>query len=320
MPLPNTHSQDKASNIIDLIKLICCILIIGNHTRTIFNISTMDYYYREWFFRFCVPFFFIATGYFTSNMDQKKRILYIRRIAVLYLISSLIYIPLYINEGALYILFYLFFAYYHLWYLSALVLSLLILEVANTRIGNKKYILFLLLPIAIFLDEYYKLFNCNSVEGIAFTLENTGIITILRAIPFLLIGDYINTKKISAPVKYCVPAFLLLMIISFLESRLLLSHLNTDITLDASIFGWMPAVPLFLSGIRTPSFLSTKTTRSLRKVVDIVYIIHIWMLYISEKLFGLLYFPKFISAVLLSFVLAVIILFISQTARKLRLN
>ena len=327
MSATEKHSQDRASNIIDLIKLICCVLIVGNHALPIFTDNIMNHYYCAWFFRFCVPFFFIATGYFAAKMDPKKRTSYIVRIAVLYLIAAVIYLPEYIGKDGFNILYYFFFQYNHLWYLRSLAAALLILEAVNPRLGNKRYILFLLLPIAIFFDEYYRLFDSAVLFEISYLTDNLGILCLFRTIPMLLAGDFICNKKISAPVRYCAPAFVLLMILGFFEARFLIVHLDIDTTLhavlygvtpDASIFAWMPAVPLFLIGIKTPSFLKASTSRSLRKVVDIVYIIHVWLINILGRYFGIHNFTRFILVTVLSFIIGAIISFCMSFIGKMK--
>lgn len=37
----------QETNIVDFIKLFCCILIIGSHTLPLFNLDIINYYYGQ---------------------------------------------------------------------------------------------------------------------------------------------------------------------------------------------------------------------------------------------------------------------------------
>lgn len=71
---------EKNCNCVDLLKLLMCILIVGSHCLPLFLSESANYYYGQWFFRFCVPFFFISTGYFFAKMNTQKQKMYIKRI------------------------------------------------------------------------------------------------------------------------------------------------------------------------------------------------------------------------------------------------
>ena len=129
-------------NIIDLIKTVLCILIVGSHCIPLFTNVEANYYYGQWFFRFSVPFFFIASGYFFAKMDAKKKKSYIKRIFLIYCISSVIYLPFYLSlfvKGKfLSIGKNLILGYHHLWYLSALAIGLFILYIVDNSNFTKK--------------------------------------------------------------------------------------------------------------------------------------------------------------------------------------
>ena len=133
------------ANAVDIIKLLCCVLIVGSHCLPIFQNDTLNYYYGQWFFRFCVPFFFIASGYFFSKMKESAQKSYIKRIILIYAISTAIYAPLFIKSSMLSICRTVIFGYHHLWYLSALAIGLIIVFVAEKLLKNGKYYLVLML-------------------------------------------------------------------------------------------------------------------------------------------------------------------------------
>ena len=70
----DSQSKNKKANYVDVAKMVCCILIIGSHCLPLFENENLNYYYGQWLMRFCVPFFFLSTGFFFKRMDEKKRV------------------------------------------------------------------------------------------------------------------------------------------------------------------------------------------------------------------------------------------------------
>ncbi|MCI9311818.1 MAG: acyltransferase [Erysipelotrichaceae bacterium] len=138
--------NQKNYHAIDLIKYICAILVIMVHTAPLLpNYETANWYLMTILGRFVVPFFFISTGYFTCQNAQRYGDKYFRRyiIALIksYLIWSIIYLPCGIHYIAtefdipyyLYpiaLIFALIYVgtYFHLWYIPALILALLLVQ------------------------------------------------------------------------------------------------------------------------------------------------------------------------------------------------
>lgn len=135
---------------IDLFKLIAAFLVLAIHT------GPLDYYSEFADFlltgvasRLAVPFFFMASGFFffrkmTGDRAQDRKALYgfTRRMAWLYGISILIYIPLNLYTGYftnefsfLQLLKDIVFngTFYHLWYLPALLLGVWITSIFYRR-------------------------------------------------------------------------------------------------------------------------------------------------------------------------------------------
>ena len=123
---------------------ISTILIIGSHASPLFHSVFLDYCYGQYFFRFCVPLFFLSSGYFFQKMTSDKRIKYIKRILIIYIVSSILYIPivLYFDKSLIRAM---LFGYRHLWYLIALFEGLVLCYFTN------KYKIKHTLVIAIFL-------------------------------------------------------------------------------------------------------------------------------------------------------------------------
>ena len=143
MQLNKEQAKPKCC-LIDIIKLSACVLIVGSHCTPLFENDSFNFYYNQWFFRFCVPFFFIAAGYFFNTMSKSKKLSYIRRVGVLYIGSTVLYLPIIVRSTGQ--MRSLIFGYHHLWYLCALTLALLIVYCAEIVLKGKRfYLVFLLL-------------------------------------------------------------------------------------------------------------------------------------------------------------------------------
>lgn len=126
------------------------------------------------------------------------------------------------------------------------------------------------------------------------------------AVPMLLIGEWIAENKVHEKIKTqnAVILFIITWILAFFETMVLRKFLGDGITLDVSMFGWMPAFALVIVGLREMNSLPSATSRSLRKVIDVVYIIHVWVILVVGKLLGVGYLGRFILATAISFVCA----------------
>lgn len=319
--------MENKTNALDLVKAISCCLIVGSHCLPIFDHSEANFYYGQWFFRFCVPLFFLSTGYFWAKMETKKRIKYIKRIIILYIVASIAYLPAYLFSSTIkQIISNILFGYHHLWYLSALSISLIVIYFADTYLKNKKYLLIVPLVGGVLLGTYYKLFSIQILEKLAKIVALFGGArhAVLFAIPMLLIGcaiaEYHYDTKTSNRRGLYICLYLLLLTTSFIEAMFLKSGLGDTVRLDVTIFGWMPAIPLLLYGLNTNISLQKVHSRTLRKTTDIVYVIHIWVLIGVNKFTNAKLINRFILVIALSFVIAIIIEIVRGKIENLRIK
>lgn len=95
-----SRSEEKNYKLVDLIKFICAFLVIGIHTRQFLSVSDIAdrlFYYDV--SNYSVPFFYACSGYFLlakkSNIKLGDRLkIRIKKVLRLYLVWSLLYIPL----------------------------------------------------------------------------------------------------------------------------------------------------------------------------------------------------------------------------------
>lgn len=320
----NLLSKQGYNALIDIFRFAASILIIGSHSLPIFYNDTLNYYYGQWFFRFCVPFFMIVTGYYFSRCDYHKKVNQIKRILLMYIISTAIYIPFIIasNSNVLSAIKTLIFGYHHLWYLIAVVVGLLLcLGVSKLPEKLTLYTSAGLLLFGIVLDEYHILLNYPPLEVISsFVNKYLGGARngVFFAFPMLfcgkLISNYENKLKALNYKKLCV-LLACTFILGFAEACIILNTVGSKATLDVSIFGWMPAIPLFVLAIKTSEIEYKKTFAILRKASIIIYIIHPWCLWGLNKL-GVTHYSKFIVCTFISIVFSVVSVIGSQSIKN----
>lgn len=169
----------KDNKALDIIKYVSSILIVCLHCQPVFRTEIINVYLFQWLCRFCVPLFFISAGFYFYRFSEERKKKYIIRLLIIYAVASLIYLPFNIRESAsvIEIIKNLLFGYYHLWYLSALIISLCIVYILNKLVGFSRIFIFagLLLWIAgVFLDEYYKFLDNSSVMTLIYYLGYIG--------------------------------------------------------------------------------------------------------------------------------------------------
>lgn len=175
---------------LDILKYLSAILIMILHLRPFINFSDqLDLAFNNIITRICVPIFFIITGYFVAKKEKNNENYikdYIKKTIPLYLVWSLLYIPVIIgtiiqylpiiNEyltkinltlPLLIILLVLLFPvvilialcytgiYYHLWYFPAIIFSLLVLEKWKKKFKVKYLLVFSFILLLFGATETY---------------------------------------------------------------------------------------------------------------------------------------------------------------------
>ena len=94
--------------------------------------------------------------------------------------------------------------------------------------------------------------------------------------------------------------------------------MGTQIRLDVSLFGWTPSVPLLLLGLNSRTIVSPEISRNVRKVTDVVYIIHVWVIEIVNRITRLEYACRFLIVIVISFAIACFVLALCQTVHGVK--
>lgn len=190
---------------LDCFKVILSILVIAIHCQPLFaEESATGWLISNGIARIAVPCFFIINGYYISRKLDDSRAMrkYIIHLVVIYIVWSLIYLPTYVSDvAARSLITFALMGYYHLWYLPALIIGVLILW------GMKKYVrnntVILVVALALFLTGYIM----ESLD-VKFRIFRNGL---FFGFPFIAIGYYIKDQLIINKIK-AIPLIIVLII------------------------------------------------------------------------------------------------------------
>lgn len=320
--------ENEHNSTLDVFKYVAAMLIMGTHAMPLTENEAFNLYYSQWFFRFCVPLFFLSTGYYFARMDAGRKKKYIVRIFFLCIISHVLYIPGMIGMGIPEMINSLLYGFAHLWYLNALGVSLVILyALDHLKAFDKvspKWIAaaaLLLLFVGAYFDEYYHLTYIRWIRQISAHIESHGTTrhALFFAVPLLLIGKCIYMKKGTLD-RYLSTAKILIglgvsALIALVECTLLIYLRGTGLSCDITLFNWIPAVFILLLSFRIHIPLSRKIARSLRKQADVIYIIHVMILEIL-KLYHFAYWTRYFTALLICNAIGLLVQLVFSLKRR----
>ena len=303
---------------LDILKYLSAILIMILHLRPFINFSDqLDLAFNNIITRICVPIFFIITGYFVAKKEKNNENYikdYIKKIIPLYLVWSLLYIPVIIgtiiqylpiiNEyltkinitlPLLIILLVLLFPvvilialcytgiYYHLWYFPAIIFSLLVLEKWKKKF-KVKYLLVFSFILLLFgaTETYYGVLPLSIKEllsyyyNIFFTTRNF----LFFGLFYVVLGYFMETKE-KAYSKYCFVKLIISFFLLIFEAILLhdTNRLNSNILLSCVPLTYY----LFISVIYITNNIKLKF--QFGNLSKYYYFIHPMIIFITSLLF-----------------------------------
>lgn len=279
---------------LDILKVIAAFFVICMHTR----IPGAFGMYITAIARFAVPSFMIITGFFYHNLSQQKRVKsYILKIFCLLLSSNILYgmyhiiVQIYRGNIAQYIqgkfsaesifnfVFFnesLFGA--HLWYLGALLYTILIVELLRKLVSCwKKVLYFVCLPLFFFgliLGNYsFIFFESMSLPGIF--LRNF----LFTGIPYFTVGLFIFDKRgffLQCNNLLFQSLWVVFFILTTIIERYILVALNVYVAHDQYISTLFLSVSLFclFGNDKWNGNKLTKIKAIGRKHSTMIYIVH----------------------------------------------
>ena len=308
--MQNVHKENKT---LDIFKVLACVIVTPAHLPSICSTVAGDVYYNQWFLRFCVPFFFICSGYFFCGSAKKEKNL--KRIAWLFALSYLLYLPA-VLEGAQSfgnvvskLRWNLLIGYEHLWYLSAafeaMILWYLLEKIPVIRDLFRRLAFpgcVLLFLTGALLDEHYHLLNNPILTAAGDFLMVFGgpRNVVFMGFPLMIFGGYIyrhqdTLRKI--PTVVLLGLWVLLRGLAYWECTYLYQNLGASFTADMTFFGSLPALVLFLLSFRFEIPVPIGISRLLRRMTEYVYILHPLVATLISKYLHLEPIPLWIATV-----------------------
>lgn len=338
---------------LDILKYISAILIMILHLRPFINFSDqLDLAFNNIITRICVPIFFIITGYFVAKKESKRENYindYIKKTIPLYLVWSLLYLPVIIGTIIQYlptineyiskinialpllivisilllpiiILIALCYTgiYYHLWYFPAIIFSLLVLKKWKNKF-NIKYLLIISFILLLFgaTETYYGVLPLSIKEllsyyyNIFFTTRNF----LFFGLFYVVLGYFIGTKE-KAYSKYCFAKLIVSFFLLTFEAILLhdIDRLNSNILLSCVPLTYY----LFISTIYITNNMKLKF--QFGNYSKYYYLIHPMIIFIISLLFkNISNYPylNILIVLIITHIISVIIIKLKSKYKKL---
>ena len=338
---------------LNILKYISSILIIVLHLRPFFNFSNeLDLAFNNIITRICVPIFFIITGYFVAKKEKENKNYikeYIKKTIPLYLIWSLLYIPVIIGTIIQYlpiineyiskinitlplliilsiillpiiVLIALCYTgvYYHLWYFPAIIFSLIVLKKWKQKF-NIKYLLIISFILLLFgaTETYYGVLPLSIKRilsyyyNIFFTTRNF----LFFGLFYVVLGYYIGTKE-KAYSKYCFLKLIVSFLLLTFEAILLhdTGRLNSNILLSCIPLTYY----LFISAIYITN--SVKLNFQFGTYSKYYYLIHPMAIFVISSLYkNINYYPylSILIVILITHITSSLIIKLKEKNKKL---
>ena len=334
---------------LDILKYLSAILIMILHLRPFINFSDqLDLAFNNIITRICVPIFFIITGYFVAKKEKNNENYikdYIKKTIPLYLVWSLLYIPVIIGTIIQYlpiineyltkinrtlpfliILLVLLFPvvilialcytgiYYHLWYFPAIIFSLLVLEKWKKKF-KVKYLLVFSFILLLFgaTETYYDVLPLSIKEllsyyyNIFFTTRNF----LFFGLFYVVLGYFMGTKE-KAYSKYCFVKLIISFFLLIFEAILLhdTNRLNSNILLSCVPLTYY----LFISVIYITNNIQLKF--QFGNLSKYYYFIHPMIIFITSLLFKDISNYPYLNILIVLLITHIISIFIIKLKNK----
>ena len=304
---------------IDVCRFIATLMVVAIHIYPLSSFSEdVDYIFTRVLFRIAVPLFLMITGYYilSKSLDEKNILKnYTFKIAKLYLICILIFLPINIYNGyfksfsIIPIIKDIFLngTFYHLWYFPSLLLGLWIVYFMLRKLNIKTtgIILILLYIVGMLGDNYFGLIKdigiFNNIYKFVFYIFDYTRNGLFYTPIFIYIGYLISNKRYAISNKKSI--VLIIINFSFLIIEGVLLYFNKTPRHSSMYISLIPLSFLMFNLIVNISYNSNK---ELRNISSWIYILHplfiIIIHYISNKVHS-----NFLNNSLINYILTLIL-------------
>ncbi|MET0356969.1 MAG: acyltransferase family protein [Cellvibrio sp.] len=231
---------------IDILKIILAILVVAIHSGFLTDISALGRYLTTaGLFRIAVPIFFVINGFFFFSLPPAKITTWFKRVIILYLFWTLVYIGYWFRAETLNlfeivrVVKTILVGHEHLWYLPAMIgAALVLLPLRNLPTPLLLIIVLVLYAIGLsiqYLGNYHIVANPSIDKALNshFVYRNF----LFFAFPFFAIGYLLKRTEIykqfsvSSVVYMTLFATILLLVESYLNFKYQMTSKGFDIFL-----------------------------------------------------------------------------------------
>lgn len=293
--------QTKQYDMINIFRLICAYLIIVIHTCAFQCFGNAAIFVTNFSIgMIAIPFFFATSGYFLYAGFNKPHYLknYIKKLALIFIVATLIYIPLCLpgmyadlsTKGLKFILqtFLIYSLPGHLWYISTLLMSAVVIYVFLKKDWIKPLIglSIILFIITVIGQGYFNVFEghpimkCIAAYNYIFDRIRNGF---AFGIPYMTMGVIVNKYKLNEKLKR--PYLLLgIAILLYAIEGYIFYHFKTGYE-SYAYFSHALLIPvLFILLLNSKVSLPRKTSSMLRELSLWIYVYHILIVILLSRI------------------------------------
>ncbi len=327
--------KSKSYTAIDIAKYISALLVVYIHTFPLLDISeTANMFILQAVCRIAVPFFFTVSAFLffrridvqagwrdAVNLAQLKH--FLRRIGLLYLVWTIIYLPytaIQVHNGASILrwIFDCFFngSYYHLWFLPALMLSVLIVYMLYLKLGMRKSLILcvLLYLIGAAVNGYGDVLTQIPFIGSAISLYLKVFTTTRNGLffgpIFIMLGALLQRAPIRSKKEYALGIGISYALLLGEQGIIWASGNMHDLT---SMYVMMvPLIYFLVSALLQVRALATPLHHFLRQSSQLIYVSHILFAMPLLSLLGTHHLLVYVIVLIASQLLAALIILLSR--------
>lgn len=284
-------SDEKELGGMDYFRIAAALLVIAIHTSPLTSFGPeWDFVFTKIIARIAVPFFLMVSGYFTvqpylfdKSTDIAPLLRFIKKTLFLYAVAIIICLPVNLYAGhfrninVLDVFRMVVFdgTLYHLWYLPASIIGMLIVYLASRKFGLKTIFIgsLILYVIGLFGDSYFGFIKDLPIISAtynlffqAFSYTRNGIFYVPI---FLVMGAWMKSSRKNTLLKGHILGLLLSLTLMIAEG-MILRKLEVQ-RHDSMYFALLPCM-FFLFKIIL--YIKLKPKKSLRSIAMWIYILH----------------------------------------------
>lgn len=263
----------KRNDSVDALRIIASIGVIALHVGEYSEFDPLFADIVRSLFRWCVPFFFMVTGYYLADESSPFPNVTLEKLRVPFLAfvtANVIFMPLLILQSGLSgvtLATLVRGSYFHLWYLTALLLALLSLHFCAAEKLRPAVIAFASVVLVGYIAINFHYARSGSRYDLVMLLRE------FSGIPFILLGGVLRSNRaaMQAAVRWAFPAGLVVLVAEVVGLRHLGWH-PADVQLQISSL--LISVGLLANAVRRPTLAPSWLGDAGRRDAFAIYLYH----------------------------------------------